>query len=148
MFPQVLRILLAIPFEVHQSLRLYSYTYYYMYHRRVGNLAAAGMTARGAEIVKRHDVINLLNAHRYLLATEHGVRRLSLFGSVARDAASDISDVDLLVEFDRPVGLFGLFELQDHLEQLLGCPVDVNTPDSLKPRLRSRVLAERMDVWL
>ena len=96
--------------------------------------------------MKRHDAINLLNTHRDELAAKHGVRNLSLFGSVARDEASDISDVDLLVEFDRPVGLFGLFELQNHLEQLFGCPVDVNTPDSLKPRIRSKVLSERMDV--
>ena len=96
--------------------------------------------------MKRHDAINLLNTHRDELAAKHGVCSLSLFGSVARDEASDISDVDLLVEFDRPVGLFGLFELQNHLEQLFGCPVDVNTPDSLKPRLRSKVLAERRDV--
>ena len=71
---------------------------------------------------------------------------MSLFGSVARDEAGDASDVDLLVEFDRPVGLFGLFELQDHLEQLLGCSVDLGTPDSLKPRIRSTVLEESVDV--
>jgi predicted nucleotidyltransferase len=82
--------------------------------------------------MKRHDAINLLNAHRDELAAKHGARSLSLFGSVARDQANDVSDVDLLVEFDRPVGLFGLFELQNRLEQLLGCPADVNTPDSLK----------------
>tara|TARA_Y100001960_G_C14590619_1_gene785433 strand:- start:672 stop:965 length:294 start_codon:yes stop_codon:yes gene_type:complete len=96
--------------------------------------------------MKRHDAINLLRAHRVELATKHGVHSLSLFGSVTRDEATEISAVDLLVEFDRPVGLFGLFELQNHLEQIFGCPVDVNTPDSLKPRHRSKVLAERLDV--
>ena len=56
------------------------------------------------------------------------------------------SDVDLLVEFDRPVGLFGLFALQDRLEELLGCKVDLGTPRSLKPRLRETVLREMVYV--
>lgn len=98
------------------------------------------------ESMRRDDAIRLLNSHRNELAEKHGVRKLSLFGSVARDEAGDASDVDLLVEFDRPVGLFGLFELQDHLEQLLGCSVDLGTPDSLKPRIRSTVLEESVDV--
>ena len=46
----------------------------------------------------------------------------------------------------RLVGLFGLFGLQDHLERLLGCSVDLETPDSLKPRIRSQLLAECVDV--
>ena len=52
------------------------------------------------------------------------------------------SYVDLLVEFDRPVGLFGLIALQQRLEELLGCPVDLGTPDSLKARIRPRVMEE------
>ena len=56
------------------------------------------------------------------------------------------SDVDLLVEFNAPEGLFGLFALQDYLESLLGCPVDKSTPDSLKPRIRARVLQEMVHV--
>jgi predicted nucleotidyltransferase len=67
---------------------------------------------------------------------------LALFGSVARDDASLASDIDLLVEFDRPVGLFGLFALQDRLEDIFGCKVDLGTPNSLKPRLRTSVMSE------
>jgi predicted nucleotidyltransferase len=50
--------------------------------------------------------------------------------------------MDLLVEFDRPVGLFGLIALQQRLEELLGCPVDLGTADSLKSNIRSQVMAE------
>ncbi len=57
---------------------------------------------------------------------------------MARDQATAASDVDLLVEFDRPVGYFGLLALQDHLESLFGCKVDLGTPGSLKPRIRPR----------
>ena len=96
--------------------------------------------------MKRDDVLRLLTNHRDVLRQQFGVKSLILFGSVARDEAMETSDVDLLVEFDRPVGLFGLFALQDHLAQLLGCAVDVGTPDSLKPRLRAHVLAEGIHV--
>jgi len=76
------------------------------------------------------------------LAREFGVKSLAVFGSVSRDEAGSGSDVDLLVEFARPVGYFGLFALQDHLESTLGCKVDLGTPDSLKPRIRQRALGE------
>lgn len=96
--------------------------------------------------MKRDDALKILSAHRDELRQQFGVKSLALFGSVARDEATEMSDVDVLVEFDRPVGLFGLFTLQDHLERLLGCSVDLGTPDSLKPRIRAQVLLERMYV--
>jgi len=92
--------------------------------------------------MRRNEVIGILKEHQKEISEKFGVKSLALFGSVARDEAKLASDVDLLVEFDRPVGLFGLFALQDYLETLLGCPVDLGTPDSLKPRLRASVLAE------
>ncbi len=72
--------------------------------------------------------------------------RIILFGSHARGDATADSDVDLLVEFDRPVGLFELFALQDELELILGRHVDVGTVQSLKPRVRERVFEEMVHV--
>jgi predicted nucleotidyltransferase len=96
--------------------------------------------------MKRDIVIQRLKQENAQLASQFGVKTLLLFGSVARDEATSSSDVDLLVEFSKPVGYFGLFSLQDHLEKLLGCPVDLGTPDSLKPRLRDRVMGEMIRV--
>ena len=96
--------------------------------------------------MKRDEVIRILQEDRDKLTRRFGVKSLALFGSVARDETADSSDVDLLVEFSRPVGLFGLFELQDHLEDLLGCAVDLGTPNSLKPRIRAKILAESIHV--
>ena len=92
--------------------------------------------------MKRSQVIEILSEQRSELARTYGVKSLALFGSVARDQSTSASDVDLLVEFDRPVGYFGLFALQDHLESLLGCKVDLGTPGSLRPRIRERVMKE------
>src|SRR5712692_7385924 len=96
--------------------------------------------------MQRDDVLKILADHRDELHQQFGVESLALFGSVARDEATETSDVDLLVAFARPVGLFGLYALQNYLVQRLGCAVDLGTLDSLKPRMRARVSAESIHV--
>jgi predicted nucleotidyltransferase len=96
--------------------------------------------------MRREQAIDILAEHLDELRREYGVGHLSLFGSVARNEAVPGSDVDVLVEFDRPTGLFGLFRLQDRLSELLGCPVDLGTVNSLKPRIREQVAGELVDV--
>ena len=95
--------------------------------------------------MKRDEVMRILSAQLANLHEQYGVRRVDLFGSVARDEAGPDSDVDLLVEFERPIGL-RFFELQEYFENLLHCKVDLGTPQSLKPRMRDRVLAEAINV--
>ena len=96
--------------------------------------------------MKRDLVFQILNQHKPKLEEQFGVKSLSLFGSVAKDESTNTSDVDLLVEFNRPVGYFGLFALQDHLEELLDCHVDLGTLDSLKPYIRERLKGELIHV--
>jgi predicted nucleotidyltransferase len=96
--------------------------------------------------MKQDVVLKILRQKNAELARQFGVKSLLLFGSVARDEATSASDVDLLVEFDRPVGYFGLFALQDYLEELLGCPVDLGTPNSLKPAIRENIMGEAIHV--
>ncbi|MCI0520612.1 MAG: nucleotidyltransferase family protein [Chloroflexi bacterium] len=94
----------------------------------------------------REEIIRQLNSRQSEIQQRFGVKSLALFGSVARGEIHPDSDVDLLVEFDRSVGLFGLFALQDYLEGLLGCKVDIGTKESLKPRIRETVLREMVYV--
>jgi uncharacterized protein len=96
--------------------------------------------------MKREDVLSILQAHRQDLADSYHVASLSVFGSVARDDARPDSDVDLLVEFSQPVGLFEFIGLQQRLEAILGCKVDLGTPRSLKPRIKEQVLREAIHV--
>jgi uncharacterized protein len=91
--------------------------------------------------MKRAEVLRLLSEHREEL-TAMGVDYLAVFGSVARDDAGPDSDVDLLVEFNRPVGLFGFVDVKDRLESILGTRVDLGMSSALKPRMRERVLHE------
>ena len=91
--------------------------------------------------VSKEAVLATLSAHEPELRAR-GVRHLVLFGSVARGAAGPTSDVDLAVEFDRPVGLFALVRLRLFLEDLLGHGVDLVPMDGLRPEVRSAILRE------
>lgn len=73
---------------------------------------------------------------------ELGVRSLFVFGSVARGEAVDASDIDLLVDFDRPVGLFHFVRVRDFLSRELGAEVDLVASDALSGDLRERVLRD------
>ena len=81
----------------------------------------------------------LLHAHERELREHFHVRSLALFGSVARGQVGPASDVDLLVEFDRPIGLLHLSATALRLEGLLARPVDLVLRRALRPELRARV---------
>jgi predicted nucleotidyltransferase len=91
--------------------------------------------------MRRADALEMLRTHDASIRA-FGVSGLTLFGSVARDDARPDSDVDILVEFERPVGYFALVRLGTYLEQILGCRVDLVTPGALTERLRERIRQE------
>lgn len=91
--------------------------------------------------MNKQQVLEIVKANRNHL-NDFAVKELFLFGSVARGEETANSDVDFLVNFARPVGLFTLLGLKAYLEELLGCSVDIGTPDSLRPHLRETVLKE------
>jgi predicted nucleotidyltransferase len=96
--------------------------------------------------MKREEVIKKLSAHREELR-KMGVTSLSLFGSVVRDQAMEGSDIDLLVEFGRPVGVFHLFRVQHRIEEILGVSqVDLVQRGALHPALRERIYGETVNV--
>lgn len=91
--------------------------------------------------MRREKVLRQLLEHRAELEGL-GVRSLDLFGSLARGDSGPDSDVDLLVEFNKPVGLFQFFRVQRRLETILGSRVDLVMKDAIKRQLRTRILAE------
>ena len=94
----------------------------------------------------RHDVIHILSSHREELE-RMGVKSLALFGSVARGETSDASDVDLLVEFNDPVGLFELGGLGEYLKELLGVQrVDLVLRRAVFDELKDEIFSEAIDV--
>ena len=97
--------------------------------------------------MKRTDVLQKLRAEQENLRVRYGVESLALFGSVARDEAGPDSDVDVLVEFGRPITLFDLVAVQQYLERCLGVSrVDLVPRDSVYPAFRADILGEALHV--
>lgn len=80
-------------------------------------------------------------------ARRAGARNVRVFGSVARGEDDADSDVDLLVDFDiHTHGGLPLIRLRRELTELLGQPVDIATPDLLRPEVAERALAEAISL--
>ena len=82
-------------------------------------------------MLTKEEIIKVLQENRPYLASEYGVKRIGLFGSYAKNIPTDTSDVDIVVEFDRPIG-FRFAEFAEYLESLLGKKVDVLTPAGIQ----------------
>lgn len=80
------------------------------------------------------------------IAKSRGIRNVRLFGSMARDAASEDSDVDLLVELEEGRSGLALGGFLQDVSDLLGRKVDVVTEHSLHARIREQVLKEAISV--
>ena len=96
--------------------------------------------------MRRKNALTILEAHRQELRERFGVKSLRLFGSVARDEASEQSDVDVVVDFDETPSLFGFLRLQGYLRDLLGTKVDLVTESGLKERARPYVEKDAVNV--
>lgn len=103
---------------------------------------------RGSAVsaTSRDQVLAALRAHRATLAERFGVTSLALFGSFARDAATDASDIDLLVRFDGPATAHVFFGTQFYLEDLLGRRVDLVTEKALRNEFRPSVEKDAIGV--
>lgn len=96
----------------------------------------------------RDTVLEILNEHQQQLREQYGVKSLAIFGSVARNEAETASDVDLLVEFDRPIGLLHLIGTQLHIQELLGIDrVDLVLRRAILPELKEEILTEAVDAF-
>jgi hypothetical protein len=94
-------------------------------------------------MLTKKEITEILREERPYLASEYGVKRIGLFGSYARDVPTETSDVDLVVEFDRPMG-FRFTEFAEYLEHLLGKKVDILTPAGIQG-IRVEQVAERIE---
>jgi predicted nucleotidyltransferase len=98
-------------------------------------------------MMNREQILERLRAERPDLRTRFGVSGISLFGSAARNDFGPASDVDVLVDFDRPITLFDIVAVQQHLEQCLGGrKVDVVPRDSLYPAFSPAIQREAVNV--
>jgi uncharacterized protein len=94
----------------------------------------------------KDEIIERLLAHQDELHAQ-GVKSLALFGSVARGEAGQSSDVDVMVELNSPIGLFGISDLKHMIQQVLGVEnVDLITREGIHPALKEVILREAVNV--
>jgi hypothetical protein len=94
----------------------------------------------------RADILKTLAAHREELQQRYRVKELGVFGSVVRGEQKGTSDVDILVEFEKPIGFFTFLELEEYLSTLLGVKVDLVSKKALKPNIGRYILQEAIPV--
>jgi hypothetical protein len=97
-----------------------------------------------AHLPNQHQVknISLTSTEIAEFCEQHHIRQLALFGSVLRDDFGPTSDVDVLVEFEpqAQVGLMAFARIQRELSEILQRPIDLVTPDGLKPLIKRSIL--------
>jgi hypothetical protein len=98
-------------------------------------------------MLTRSHLIEKLKDNESLL-DQYSVKSISVFGSMAKGEAGPTSDVDLLIEFKpgAKIGLFEFIELKDTLSDLLGLSVDLVTPESLHPAMKTTIIKEAISV--
>jgi predicted nucleotidyltransferase len=94
------------------------------------------------------EIKQILREQKPFLAQEYGVKVVGVFGSYVRDEQRADSDLDVLIELERPpkISLIGLVELEQYLSDLLGVKVDVAIRTNLKKRIGKRILNEVIPV--
>ena len=94
------------------------------------------------------EIKSILRREKPHLAQEYGVSGVSVFGSYVRDEQRPDSDLDVLVDLERPscITLIGLVQLEDYLTSQLGVQVDIAVKSNLRKRIGRRILDEAVPV--
>ena len=92
------------------------------------------------------EVEDVLRENKKELKRRFGVSKIGIFGSYASGKANNHSDIDILVDIERPSGIFELMELQDYLAKLLGRKIDITTSGSLKQLIKKEILSQTVYV--
>jgi predicted nucleotidyltransferase len=87
----------------------------------------------------KEDIINRLKELKPTLTDKYSVKSIGLFGSFSEGAFTDDSDIDILIELERPIG-WKFFSLELYLEEIFGRKIDLVTKNALKEQLKDQIL--------
>ena len=97
--------------------------------------------------MKTLDEINdILTKHKEWIKEKYKVKEIGIFGSYIRGEQKETSDVDILVEFEKPVSLLQIVSFENHLSDVLGIKVDVVPKKNIRKELKEIILKEAMPV--
>jgi len=92
------------------------------------------------------NIVAKLKDSMLILRAKYNVKNLEIFGSYVRGEQKKRSDLDILVEFDETIDLFKYIELENYIGEMLGIKVDLVMKDTLKPRIKDRILNEAIPI--
>jgi len=92
-------------------------------------------------MITRENIILKLREIKPFLKEEYAVKKIGLFGSFAENSFTEESDIDLLVEFEKPVG-WKYFSLEIYLEKIFGRKIDLVTKNALKEQIKGQILEQ------
>jgi predicted nucleotidyltransferase len=87
------------------------------------------------------DILEKLKELKPDLQTDYFVSKIGLFGSFSKNAFTDDSDIDILIEFDKPIG-WRFFTLEIFLEKTFGRKIDLVTKNALKEQIKDQILKQ------
>ena len=90
-------------------------------------------------MTKREDIISKLDELKPRLQKEYSIRQIGLFGSYADNTQTDESDIDILVELEKPIG-WKFFSLELYLEKVFNQKIDLVTKKALKEQIKDKVI--------
>jgi len=88
------------------------------------------------------EILDQLRGMRQELKARYHVRSIGIFGSYSRKRQTEQSDLDLVVEFDQPIGMMAFIHLKNLISSRFNIRVDLVTPDGLHPLIRDQVMHE------
>jgi predicted nucleotidyltransferase len=87
-------------------------------------------------------IIYELKNHKLEIEKDFNVKEIGVFGSYVRGEESSDSDIDILVDFEKPIDLFRFLDLEEKLSELFNKKVDLVSKKSLKPFIGEQILKE------
>ena len=92
-------------------------------------------------MITKTDILSKLRELKPELTKNYAVKEIGLFGSFADNSNSEESDIDILVELERPIG-WKIFTLEIYLEKIFGRKIDLVTKNALKEQIRDNILKQ------
>ena len=92
--------------------------------------------------MNKSEILKKLKVYKSQSANKYGIKKLALFGSYSDDSQNETSDIDIIVDLDKP-NLFALVHIKEELEELLGKHIDIiRDREKLNPYLKKQIKKE------
>lgn len=99
-----------------------------------------------AKSINLEYIINILKKHKAELKKKYSIIEIGIFGSYVKSEQKETSDIDILVEFEKPVSLLHIVSLENYLSDILGVKVDIVPKNNIRKELKMFILREAVSI--